>query len=72
MKKIVLAAFTTVLILGSNPPAFSHGGGLDWQGGHNCRTGSCAGTYHCHQARAGICANNSGSTTKKSKSTKKW
>lgn len=33
-----------------------HGGGLDWQGGHNCRVGSCAGTYHCHQARGGVCA----------------
>ena len=38
------------------PPAQAHGGGLDWQGGHNCRVGSCAGTYHCHQARGGICA----------------
>lgn len=31
-------------------PAFGHGGGLDSQGGHNCNVGSCAGTYHCHQA----------------------
>jgi hypothetical protein len=36
--------------------AIGHGGGLDWQGGHNCRVGSCAGTYHCHQARGGVCA----------------
>ena len=27
-----------------------HGGGLDSDGGHNCRVGSCAGTYHCHRA----------------------
>ena len=40
-------------------PAQAHSGGIDWQGGHNCRVGSCAGTYHCHQARAGICARNS-------------
>lgn len=37
-------------------PVQAHGGGLDWQGGHNCRVGSCAGTYHCHQPRGGICA----------------
>jgi hypothetical protein len=29
---------------------YGHGGGLDSQGGHNCYVGSCAGTYHCHQA----------------------
>jgi hypothetical protein len=33
----------------------AHGGGLDSQGGHNCRVGSCAGTYHCHQARGPGC-----------------
>jgi len=38
-------------------PVQAHGGGLDWQGGHNCNVGSCAGTYHCHQPRGGICAN---------------
>lgn len=38
-------------------PVQAHGGGLDWQGGHNCNVGSCAGTYHCHQARGGICLN---------------
>lgn len=51
---------STVLALGillTTPSlAIGHGGGLDWQGGHNCRVGSCAGTYHCHQARAGVCA----------------
>jgi hypothetical protein len=48
-------------MLGS--PASAHGGGLDWQGGHNCRVGSCAGTYHCHQFRGGRCppANSGGS-----------
>lgn len=40
-------------------PVQAHGGGIDWQGGHNCNVGSCAGTYHCHQARAGVCARNS-------------
>ena len=51
---------STVLALGislTTPSgAIGHGGGLDWQGGHNCRVGSCAGTYHCHQARGGVCA----------------
>jgi hypothetical protein len=42
-------------------PVQAHGGGIDWQGGHNCNVGSCAGTYHCHQPRAGICANNGNS-----------
>lgn len=51
---------STVLTLGISlttpSTAIGHGGGLDWQGGHNCRVGSCAGTYHCHQARGGVCA----------------
>ena len=56
MKKFRMLMITAILTIGTTSPAFSHGGGLDWQGGHNCRVGSCAGTYHCHQARAGICA----------------
>jgi hypothetical protein len=52
--------FSILLALGVSlttpSTAISHGGGLDWQGGHNCRVGSCAGTYHCHQARGGVCA----------------
>ena len=54
-----IAALTALLTFGSAQPGFAHGGGLDWQGGHNCRVGSCAGTYHCHQARGGVCALNS-------------
>lgn len=49
-------ALTAALMIGTGIPAQAHGGGLDWQGGHNCRVGSCAGTYHCHQPRGGICA----------------
>jgi hypothetical protein len=66
MKMLRLAIIAAVFIFGSNSPAFSHGGGLDWQGGHNCRVGSCAGTYHCHQPRAGICAPKTSTTVKKS------
>lgn len=56
MRKIVILTLGLLLSVGITQSAYSHGGGLDWQGGHNCRVGSCAGTYHCHQARAGICA----------------
>lgn len=55
MKKLALAIVVAILTLGTPSASFAHGGGLDWQGGHNCRVGSCAGTYHCHQARAGVC-----------------
>ena len=55
MKKITFAIAVAMLTLSTPSPSYSHGGGLDWQGGHNCRVGSCAGTYHCHQARAGVC-----------------
>jgi hypothetical protein len=55
MRKVFFTIFLTVtLVLGTNP-SFGHGGGLDSQGGHNCRVGSCAGTYHCHQARGPAC-----------------
>jgi len=56
MRKLRLVLAVGILTLGTASPVYAHGGGLDWQGGHNCRVGSCAGTYHCHQARAGICA----------------
>jgi hypothetical protein len=56
MRKFLLAIAIAMLSLGTASPAYTHGGGLDWQGGHNCRVGSCAGTYHCHQARGGVCA----------------
>lgn len=50
------ASALTLFMAGLTAPAVNaHGGGLDWQGGHNCRVGSCAGTYHCHQPRGGIC-----------------
>lgn len=58
---IACASSFAVLLFtaGLAAPVQAHGGGLDWQGGHNCRVGACAGTYHCHQPRGGICAKNS-------------
>lgn len=49
------ALFSLVITVGTIAPASSHSGGLDSQGGHNCRVGSCAGTYHCHQAWGPAC-----------------
>jgi hypothetical protein len=43
---IILSALLTAPVSAS----VGHGGGLDSDGGHNCNVGSCAGTYHCHQA----------------------
>ena len=55
MRRIFIGMLVTLsLILGANP-SIGHGGGLDSQGGHNCRVGSCAGTYHCHQAWGPAC-----------------
>jgi hypothetical protein len=62
------AVAIAILTLGTASPVYGHGGGLDWQGGHNCRVGSCAGTYHCHQARAGVCAAVSKTVVKPKKS----
>lgn len=52
--KIIQLMVAMTLVLGMSP-SFGHGGGLDSDGGHNCRVGSCAGTYHCHQARGPAC-----------------
>lgn len=52
---VVLAILSIIAPFGS-PRASAHGGGLDSDGGHNCRVGSCAGTYHCHQYRGGRCS----------------
>lgn len=60
-KLLTTIIFSTTLILGMNP-SFGHGGGLDSQGGHNCRVGSCAGTYHCHQARGPACGGGAAAT----------
>jgi hypothetical protein len=55
MKRMIVSMLVaSSLVFGTNA-SFGHGGGLDWQGGHNCRVGSCAGTYHCHQARGPAC-----------------
>lgn len=43
----------------------AHGGGLDGNGGHNCRVGSCAGTYHCHRCPCG-CSSSSNSPSRPS------
>ena len=53
-----ISSFATACLMGFvlGDPASAHGGGLDWQGGHNRRAGSCAGKYCCHQPRGGICA----------------
>lgn len=50
---ILIASLVLSVVTGIS--AGAHGGGLDSQGGHNCRVGSCAGTYHCHQARGPAC-----------------
>jgi len=65
MNKLVTSVAALVLVLGFTPTAYSHGGGLDSRGGHNCRTGSCAGTYHCHQPRSEFCKQQLGLSTKK-------
>jgi hypothetical protein len=70
MKKILVSLLLVTMPFSGVQAANAHGGGLDWQGGHNCRVGSCAGTYHCHQAWGGICAPSSGSSTTKPKVTK--
>lgn len=44
-----------LFMISSTETAFSHGGGLDSQGGHNCYVGSCAGTYHCHRPWGPAC-----------------
>lgn len=55
MRKLVFSWFLVLGLFAGLNPALGHGGGLDSQGGHNCRVGSCAGTYHCHQARGPAC-----------------
>jgi hypothetical protein len=71
MKKFIAITLTVVSFQLSGLQAVNaHGGGLDWQGGHNCRVGSCAGTYHCHQPRAGSCAPSSSLPKKKPLATK--
>jgi hypothetical protein len=59
---VVLSLFVGV------PSLSAHGGGLDSDGGHNCRVGSCAGTYHCHQARGPRCGGGSSSNASKNAS----
>jgi hypothetical protein len=65
MKKIVRQFFLCILATMSIAMVASerieaHGGGLDSDGGHNCRVGSCAGTYHCHQPRGPACGGGGG------------
>jgi hypothetical protein len=55
VKSALMLIASLLLSILSGISASAHGGGLDSQGGHNCRVGSCAGTYHCHQARGPAC-----------------
>ncbi len=65
-KKIgFVAAFALGISLTTPSIVFAHSGRLDSQGGHNCRDGSCAGTYHCHQALGPACGSSKPSKNKK-------
>ncbi len=44
----ILFIIIPLLFLFTTTPVFSHSGGLDSNGGHNCNVGACAGTYHYH------------------------
>lgn len=46
MKKYIIILIFSFAVIPSNIQA--HSGRTDSSGGHNCRTGSCAGTYHYH------------------------
>ena len=46
---VLLVSFTALGLL-QPTTGDAHSGGIDSQGGHNCRVGPCAGTYHCHRA----------------------
>lgn len=46
--KMKIAGISLVLFLVSVSPSLAHSGRTNSAGCHNCYTGSCAGTYHCH------------------------
>jgi hypothetical protein len=52
---VTMVLVSSSLSLAVSSQVDAHGGGLDSDGGHNCRVGSCAGTYHCHQSRGPGC-----------------
>ena len=54
-KMFVVGLLLSALMTTPVKAVVSHGGGLDSDGGHNCYVASCAGTYHCHQARGPRC-----------------
>jgi len=47
-------AILVIAILLTPFTSFAHSGRTDSSGGHNCRTGSCAGTYHYHNKPAPV------------------
>jgi hypothetical protein len=55
VKRKTTTFFLSLLLIAVPTAVSAHSGGLDSQGGHNCRVGSCAGTYHCHQPRGPVC-----------------
>lgn len=46
MKKFV--ALIIIALIFSTTSVYAHSGRTDANGGHNCRVGACAGTYHYH------------------------
>jgi hypothetical protein len=53
MKKFLLIAILSFF----NFLSYAHGGRTDSNGCHNCRTGACAGTYHCHNGGTYVAPN---------------
>lgn len=46
MKRVIILTFLIGILLSA--PVSAHSGRTDANGGHNCYTGPCAGTYHYH------------------------
>lgn len=65
MKKI-LFLFVFISIAFIPATSLAHSGRTDSSGGHNCRTGSCAGTYHYHNGGSSYTKTTTYSTPKTS------
>lgn len=48
INKILPAIIIYAFLITNSPDVKAHGGRTDAYGCHNCRTGACAGEYHCH------------------------
>jgi hypothetical protein len=56
LKNFIILLLSFFITLTTQGFSNAHPGGIDKNGGHNCKVKECSGKYHCHKD-IGLCKN---------------